>query len=82
MHIIYGQSRPARLGGRQWRNGRLFQTIVPSATAVFLDGDFPAVRRAYEAAGVPVHEGLDAPKQIRRAKKARSLAVPAPQDDA
>jgi len=54
MQIIYGQSRPVRLGRRQWRNGRLFQAVEPKAKAVFLDGDFPAVRRAYEAAGVPV----------------------------
>lgn len=54
MQIIYGQSRPARLGRHQWRNGRLFQAVEPKAKAVFLDGDYPAVRRAYEAAGVPV----------------------------
>ncbi|MNY01605.1 hypothetical protein D3C86_1341460 [compost metagenome] len=78
MQIVYGQSRPARLGHRQWRNGRLFQAVEPGATAVFLDGDFPAVRRAYVAAGVPVHDGLDVPKPLRRARKAKPVAPIAP----
>lgn len=56
MQIIYGQTRPAHKGRRQWRNARLFAGVEPKATAVFLDGDYPSVRKAYEAAGVPVHQ--------------------------
>lgn len=56
MQIIYGQSRPAHKGRRAWRNARLFDGVEPKATAVFLDGDYPRIRKAYEAAGVPVHQ--------------------------
>lgn len=62
MQIIYGQSRPAHQGRRQWRNARLFSGVKPKATAVFLDGDYPRVRQAYEAAGVPVHQDEPDPR--------------------
>ena len=55
MQVIYGQSHPAHKGRRTWRNARLFNGVEPKATAVFLDGDYPHIRKAYEAAGVPVH---------------------------
>lgn len=78
MQIIYGQRAIASKGRRQWRNARFFQVVEAGATAVFLDGDYPAIRAAYEAAGVPVHDGLEAPKVAPKRAKAKRTKRAAP----
>lgn len=78
--IVYGRSKPRFTGPRQWKNGRHFQGVTEGAKAVFLDGDFPAIRKAYEAAGVVVHDGLPHPLDHDGSGKAGGdvAAVPKP----
>lgn len=52
--VVYSRSRNPLSAGRLHQNPRIFAAIVPEATAVFIDGDWPDVEGAYVAAGVPV----------------------------
>lgn len=58
MERIYGRSHPGKTYGRTWVNARFFTGVEPGVSAVWLDGEEPAIRAAYEAAGVKVHAGL------------------------
>lgn len=84
--VVYGRTRPAFTGARVWMNARYFTKPVSGAVSVFLDGDFPAIRTAYEAKGVRVVDGLPDPldhdgdtvkggsvvRKSRRARKSRA----------
>lgn len=57
MIIVYSTTRvPAglRIEGARYVNPTFFDKPEPGATLVYLNGDFPKVRAAYERAGVPV----------------------------
>lgn len=41
---------------RIWANGRFFTSCRSGVTRVFLDGNFPDIRLAYESIGVPVEQ--------------------------
>lgn len=41
---------------RAWANGRFFTSCRSGVKRVFLDGNFPDIRLAYEAIGVPVEQ--------------------------
>lgn len=58
MKIIYGRSKPADTFGARWINARFFDGVVTGVDTVWLEQDEPAIREAYEAAGVTVHDGL------------------------
>ena len=58
MERIYGRSHPGKTYGRTWVNARFFTGVEPGVSAVWLDGEEPAIRAAYEAGGVAVHAGL------------------------
>lgn len=51
MELVYSQ---ARQPGRKRLNPRFFDGIVEGVTTVYLDGDWPKIAAAYEAAGVKV----------------------------
>ena len=52
--IIYSSERVANSEGRTVLNPRHFIAPVEGATKVYIAGDWPKVREAYEAAGVSV----------------------------
>lgn len=55
--IVYSTTRvPAgrRIEGARYLNPSFFDKPEPGATLVYLNGDFPKVRAAYERAGVAV----------------------------
>ena len=54
MELIYTTRLTGFEPGKQYRNPTYFDR-VEAADSVVLDGDFPAVRKAYEAVGVPVY---------------------------
>ena len=57
MIIVYSTTRvPAELRpeGARYLNAGFFTGCEPGASLVYLNGDFPKVRAAYERAGVPV----------------------------
>lgn len=56
MQVVYSRIRIANTAGRKVKNPRLFSGVDKSATKVYLNGDFPEIRRAYEAAGIPVDD--------------------------
>lgn len=73
MKIIYGRSKPADTFGARWINARFFDGVIEGVEAVWLDGEEPAIRAAYEAAGVKVHAGL--PKgPVKTAAKTKAKA--------
>lgn len=52
--VVYARERVPNLEGRKFQNPRNFVEPVAGATKVYIDGDWPVVRAAYEKAGVPV----------------------------
>lgn len=70
MELIYTTRDTGFEPGKNYRNPRYFDRIE-QASSVVLDGDFPEVRKAYEAAGVPVTGPVpeDEPVQPRRTRK-------------
>lgn len=54
--IIYSRGRPANAEGRTVRNPRHFTAPEEGATKVYLDGSYPKIAKAYEAAGVSVSD--------------------------
>lgn len=57
MIVIYSTTRVSvalRPEGARYFNPGFFTGCEPGATLVYLNGDFPKVRAAYERAGVPV----------------------------
>lgn len=57
--IVYGATRSPLIAGRRFFNATFFQKPDPSVTKVYLLGEHPKIRDAYERLGVPV-ERLDA----------------------
>ena len=59
MNLIYSRTK---VPGAAYRpdirvmNPRFFTEANPDAKAVYLNGDFPDIKAAYEAAKVPVHD--------------------------
>jgi hypothetical protein len=57
MNIVYSRTK---VQGAAYRpdvrvlNPRFFTEVSPKATAVFINGDYPDIRAAYGAAGIPV----------------------------
>ena len=54
--IIYSTRRVANMEGRTLKNPRYFSGPVKGATKVYINGDWPQVRKAYEAEGVSVSD--------------------------
>jgi hypothetical protein len=58
MNIIYSRTK---VQGAAYRpdvrvlNPRFFTEAASGATAVFVNGDYPDIKAAYDAANVPVH---------------------------
>ncbi len=72
MQIVYSTELVAHMEGREFRNPRHFLAPVEGATKVFIAGDWPKIRQAYEAAGVPV-----APIEDMRALPKSAKSAPA-----
>lgn len=80
--VVYSASRVRGIGkqrGLRFVNPRFFIAPEPGVRVVYLNGDYPAIRAAYEQAGVPVHALADrpqltarlpAPRRPRRRRKA------------
>ena len=58
IELTYSQQSGDFIKGRAYSNPRFFTTPRNDVGKVFLVGDWPAIREAYEALGVPV-ERLD-----------------------
>ena len=59
MLVIYSSIKIARTNTPEdtlFLNPSSFAAPIEGATAVFLKGDYPKIRTAYERAGVPVHD--------------------------
>lgn len=69
--IVYSTGRVANADGRVVKNPRHFLSPVEGATKVYIDGHWPKVREAYEAAGVSVSPIEDM----------RALPTPAPKPE-
>ncbi|XUO88426.1 hypothetical protein RVM26_04820 [Halomonas sp. KM072] len=54
MELIYTQKRTGFEAGKHYRNPRFFDRPEAGVTRVTLDGDYPHIAAAYEAANVPV----------------------------
>lgn len=54
MQVVYSRTHTPEMDGRKLQNPRLFAGPVKGATKVYLDGDWPEIKAAYEAAKVPV----------------------------
>jgi hypothetical protein len=52
--VVYATQRVANLEGRTFKNPRNFLAPVEGATKVYIDGDWPDVKAAYEKIKVPV----------------------------
>lgn len=70
MELIYTTRESGFETGKQYRNPLYFDRIE-KCTSVLLDGDFPAVQKAYEAAGVPV----SVVGEVAKAKTSRAKAA-------
>ena len=70
MELIYTTRNADFEPGKQYRNPTYFDRVEP-ADSVVLDGDFPAVREAYEAVGVPVTGPTTSEPAQRRARKTK-----------
>ena len=56
MHLLYTTDPTADVSRYSVRNPHYFLGVEIGADAVTVQGDFPAITAAYEAAGVPVSE--------------------------
>lgn len=56
MELIYSQQAGDFIKGRAYSNPRFFSTPRAGVTKVLLVGDWPKIRAAYEALGVPVEQ--------------------------
>lgn len=54
MELVYSRERRTMKEGQSFRNPRFFNGAEEGVTKVLLDGDYPAISRAYAAAGVEV----------------------------
>ncbi|RAK68813.1 hypothetical protein [Phenylobacterium kunshanense] len=84
IELIYSQQSGDFIKGRAYSNPRFFTTPRTDVSKVFLVGEWPNIRAAYEAQGVPV-EQIDEGKAVaaepveRRAPADLTPAAPAPQ---
>lgn len=60
IEVIYSQQASDFIPGRAYANPRFFSTPRENVSKVFIVGDWPNIRAAYEARGIPV-ERLDEP---------------------
>ena len=74
LELIYSDQSGDYLPGRAYANPRYFTTARAGVTKVYMVGEWPAVRAAYEALGVPV-ERMDA--DAAQADPLASAAAPA-----
>lgn len=77
--LIYSQQRTDFLPGKAYSNPRFFTSPRQGVTKVYLVGDWPKVRAAYEAQGVPV-ETLDPGRAIRGEARREPVERRAPAD--
>lgn len=79
--ILYAQTRHPMAAGRTQLNPRFFAATIEGATRVLILGDWPKIRAAYEALGVPVErldeEAAIASPTVFEAAEALVQAVPA-----
>ncbi|WP_439604096.1 hypothetical protein [Shinella sp.] len=75
--IVYARGPVANAEGRTVLNPRFFDKPVEGVTKVFIDGAFPKIARAYEAAGVPVASIADM-RALSGKAKAKEPTDPAP----
>lgn len=52
--VVYARAYTAAMEGRRFQNPRHFAGPVEGATKVYIDGDYPEIKAAYEAVKVPV----------------------------
>lgn len=76
IELIYSQQASDFVAGRAYSNPRFFTTPRSGVSKVFLVGDWPEIRAAYENMGVPVKQ-LDAPP----APPAPPNGLPKPAED-
>lgn len=61
IEIIYSQQSSDFIEGRAYANPRFFSTPRQGVTKVFIVGEWPKIRAAYEALGVQVEQLGEAP---------------------
>lgn len=54
MQIVYARTRTPAMDGRKFQNPRHFTGPIDGVTKVYIDGDWPQIKAAYEAVKVPV----------------------------
>lgn len=83
IELIYSQQSGDFIEGRAYSNPRFFSTPRQGVSKVYLVGDWPKIRAAYEALGVPV-ERLDEQAAIAAPavyEAAEALVEAAPADE-
>lgn len=68
MELIYTARHTGFEKGKRYRNPRYFDRVEPAATSVIIEGDFPAVKEAYEKADVKVTEADAKPVKAAQSK--------------
>lgn len=61
IELIYSRQASDFVEGKAYSNPRFFSTPREGVSKVFIVGDYPNIRKAYEARGVPVVQLGDAP---------------------
>lgn len=56
MQIIYSTQRVPHMEGRTFKNPRNFLAPDEKATKVYINGDWPVVKAAYEKLKIPVED--------------------------
>lgn len=79
--IIYSQQKSDFITGRAYANPRFFTTPRQGVTKVYLVGDWPKIRAAYESMGVEV-EQIDADEAKRETATAADIGQEAAEDRA
>ncbi|MCO6050841.1 hypothetical protein NGM99_13740 [Mesorhizobium sp. RP14(2022)] len=72
--IIYATQPVAHKGGRRAVNPQFFTVPEEGVKKVYLDGDWPALKTAYEEAGAKVYPLSDMPEEKEAAKAAAATA--------
>lgn len=74
MELIYTTRNTDFEQGKQYRNPQFFDRPEP-AKSVVLEGDFPEVKAAYDAIGVPVKVlGQSKPEPTKKATRKKASA--------
>lgn len=84
LELIYSQQASDFIAGRAYSNPRYFTTPRSGVSKVFLVGDWPNIRAAYENMGVPVErlDATEAERKVSRIPLAPAPAVTAAEDPA